>query len=85
MVLASPAEPLLDTSALARFVDRLSIPTVLKASDLRPNPVNPSMKISYYRIAMRQLQMKVHRDVPPTTFWGYGASCPGPTLEARSG
>jgi spore coat protein A len=23
--------------------------------------------------------------MPPTTFWGYGTSCPGPTLEAREG
>src|SRR5579862_278488 len=85
LVVASPAESLLDTSALARFVDPLPIPAVLKASGLRPNPANPSTKVSYYRIAMRQLQMKVHRDVPPTTFWGYGGSCPGPTLETRSG
>ena len=85
VVVASPAESLLDTSALARFVDPLPIPAVLKASGLRPNPANPSTKVSYYRIAMRQLQMKVHRDVPPTTFWGYGGSCPGPTLETRSG
>ena len=34
---------------------------------------------------MRQFQAKVHRDVPPTTFWGYNASCPGPTIEARYG
>lgn len=34
---------------------------------------------------MRQFQTKVHRDVPPTSFWGYGGSCPGLTIEARSG
>jgi spore coat protein A len=34
---------------------------------------------------MRQFLAKVHRDVPPTTFWGYNSLCPGPTFEARSG
>src|SRR6202021_557635 len=28
---------------------------------------------------------KVHHDLPPTTFWGYGGSSPGPTFETKSG
>jgi spore coat protein A len=52
---------------------------------MRPSPGNPSTHVPYYRIAMRQFQAKVHRDVPPTTFWGYEGSCPGPTFEARRG
>ncbi len=34
---------------------------------------------------MREFQAKVHRDVPPTTFWGYDGMSPGPTFEAHSG
>jgi FtsP/CotA-like multicopper oxidase with cupredoxin domain len=34
---------------------------------------------------MRQFEAKAHRDMPPTAFWGYNASCPGPTIEVRSG
>jgi len=34
---------------------------------------------------MREFQAKVHRDLPPTTFWGYNGMSPGPTFEARSG
>jgi spore coat protein A, manganese oxidase len=34
---------------------------------------------------MRQFQAKVHRDIPPTTLWGYDGSSPGPTFETRSG
>jgi spore coat protein A len=79
------AGPRLDTSALARFVDPLPIPVRMKASGLRPNPGNQAEHIPYYRVAMRQFAAKVHRDVPPTTFWGYEGSCPGPILEARSG
>ena len=28
--------------------------------------------------ALRDFQAKVHRDLPPTTFWGYGGMSPGP-------
>ena len=78
-------EPLLDTAALARFVDPLPIPVLARPSGLRTDPGNPASQIPYYRIAMQQFQARVHRDMQPTTFWGYGASCPGPTLEVRSG
>jgi spore coat protein A len=82
---AAPAVELLKTSSLARFVDSLPIPAVAKPNGLRPSPANPVLHIPYYRIAMRQFQAKVHRDVPPTKFWGYNASSPGPTIEVRSG
>jgi spore coat protein A, manganese oxidase len=80
----APAQ-LLDTRGLAHFVDPLPIPAIAKATGLRPSPVDPALQAPYYRIAMRQFQAKVHRDMPPTTFWGYNASCPGPTIEARNG
>jgi len=34
---------------------------------------------------MREFQAKIHRDLPPTTFWGYDGMSPGPTFQARSG
>jgi spore coat protein A len=34
---------------------------------------------------MRPFEMKVHRDMKPTRFWGYAAGSPGPTFETRSG
>jgi spore coat protein A len=83
--LASVSGKLLDTSALARFVDPLPMPALVKPAGLRPSPVDVSLQVPYYRMSMRQFQMRVHRDVPPTTFWGYDASCPGPTIEVRRG
>ena len=74
---------LLDTRALARFVDPLPIPAVAAPTSIKPSPAGATMQAPYYRIVMRQFQASVHRDVRPTTFWGYGTSCPGPTLEAR--
>jgi spore coat protein A, manganese oxidase len=79
-----PAQ-LLDTRALAHFVDPLPIPAIVKPTGLRSSPANPSAQVPYYRIAMQPFQAKVHRDVPATMFWGYNASCPGPTFEARHG
>jgi spore coat protein A len=58
---------------LTPFVDPLPIPPVLA-----PNPGNTS-------IAMTQFQRKLHRDLPPTTLWGYGGSYPGPTIETTKG
>src|SRR5271156_2924377 len=77
--------PVMDTRALARFVDPLPIPALAKPAGLRPRPGDPASQIPWYRIVMQQFQAKVHRDVPPTTFWGYDASCPGPTIEVRQG
>jgi spore coat protein A len=79
------AEPLLDTSTLPRYVDPLPIPAPIKPAGLRPSPIDPARRVPYYRVGMRQFQAKVHRDVQPTTFWGYNASCPGPTFEVRQG
>lgn len=76
---------LLDTRALAHFVDALPLPPVAKPAGLRSGPADPASRIPYYRVIMTEFQAKVHRDVPPTTFWGYNASSPGPTFEARSG
>src|ERR1700760_464750 len=82
---ATTQEQLLDTRALAHFIDPLPIPAGAKPSGVRTSPVDPASKIPYYRIAMRQFQAKAHRDMPPTTFWGYNASSPGPTIEVRRG
>jgi spore coat protein A, manganese oxidase len=34
---------------------------------------------------MRETQVKLHRDLPPTSVWAYGGSFPGPIFETRSG
>ena len=82
---SSAAPKLLDTRSLTRFVDPLPIPAVVKPAGTRPSPAEASSQIPWYRIVMQQFQSKVHRDVPPTTFWGYDASCPGPIIETHSG
>jgi len=77
--------PLLQLDSLEPFVDALPIPRVAAPSGTRPHPKNPSHKIPYYRIGMRQFESKIHREVRPTRMWGYGGTVPGPTMEARNG
>jgi spore coat protein A len=82
-VAAEPQVSLLDTNSLARYVDELPLPPIMRSAGLRASPVNRAVRIPYYRINMRPFQAPVHRDVPPTSLWGYGGICPGPTLEVR--
>ena len=83
--LPPPVRPVLDPGTLAAFVDPLPIPEVMRASELRPSLDDPKLKIPYYRLAMRPVQTKAHRDLKPTRCWGFGSSSPGPTIETESG
>jgi spore coat protein A, manganese oxidase len=75
----------LNTGSLAQFVDPLPIPEIAKATGTRPSPGDPAIKLPYYRVPIRRFEAKIHRDMKPTRLWGYGATSPGPTFEARSG
>jgi spore coat protein A len=77
--------PPLHPEKLARFVDPLPIPPVLAPEGSRPDPTNPRASLPYYRVAMREAEVKLHRDLPPTRVWTYGGTMPGPTIETRSG
>jgi spore coat protein A, manganese oxidase len=73
--MASPRQVHSDVK-LTRYVDALPIPPVIRPTG-EPNEI--------IDIEMRQFHQKVHRDLPPTTVWGYNGSWPGPTIEAQSG
>jgi len=61
---------------LTPFVDALPVPAPLQ-------PVTGTIGGSaHYEIAMRQVQQKLHRDLPLTTGWAYGTAFPGPVIEA---
>jgi spore coat protein A len=85
LALASAQRVLTGLDPLAKFVDRLPIPDVAKSTEVRPVPANPATRVPYFRIVMRQVATKVHRDLPPTRIWGYNSVWPGPTFETRSG
>jgi spore coat protein A len=75
----------LAASSLAPFVDPLPIPEIAQPIRHQPDPTSSNRQLSYYRVAMRQIESQVHRDLKPTRLWAYGSSSPGPTFEARSG
>ena len=79
------ARPVLDPNTLTPFLDALPIPKVALPTGVRPIPGDAKQKAPYYRMAMRQMESKVHRDMKPTMQWAIGASVPGPTLETQSG
>lgn len=83
--LAEPAKPLVNPATLARFVDALPIPPVARPAAHRAHPAYPDRTLPCYRMDMRAFAARLHRDLPPTTLWGYQGSCPGPTLEAVRG
>jgi len=71
--------------SLAKFVDPLPIPEIAKPVGSRPSPDLPSDKIPHYGVGMRQVEYKLHRDLPATRLWCYGSTSPGPTFETRAG
>jgi spore coat protein A len=70
----APIKRGLYAAGLPRFVDSLPIPEIAKPD-----------RQGVYRIAMREIETQVHRDLKPTRCWSYGSTVPGPTFEARSG
>jgi spore coat protein A, manganese oxidase len=61
--------------SLAPYVDPLPIPPLIRCGGRTARePI---------KIDARVCRQKVHRDLPPTTLWGYNGIWPGPTIEAR--
>jgi spore coat protein A, manganese oxidase len=79
------AAPGLNPNTLAKFVDPLPIPEIAKPAGMRPAPGHSSSKVPYFRVPMRQVESKLHRDLPAARLWCYGPTSPGPTFETRSG
>jgi spore coat protein A len=73
--MASPA-PVRSGIKLTRYVDPLPLPPIVRSTG------GPGETIE---LEMVQFQQKVHRDLPPTTVWGYNGSWPGPTIEVQNG
>src|SRR5579885_1225370 len=79
------APALFDLNSLPRFVDPLPIPSVVRPAGKRVSPESPAQEVPYYRLSMRAVQTKLHRDMPATRLWAFDGSSPGPTIETHSG
>jgi spore coat protein A len=84
MIAPGPGRVLQSTS-LARFVDPLPVPPVVRSAGTQPDPARAGHTVPLYRVAMREIEVQVHRDLKPTRCWSYGGGMPGPTFDVRSG
>ena len=82
---ATPVVPTLDPNSLARFVDPLPLPVVVQPQGDRAAPGKPGERVPFYRVSMRAIASKLHRDLPPTKVWSYGDSVPGVMFDTQSG
>ncbi len=74
--MARPAHTACDI--LTKYVDRLPImPTI--------SPSGVVHGVPSYDVTMRPFEQRLHRDLPPTTLWGYNGMFPGPTFDVRRG
>jgi len=61
---------------LEKFVQPLPVPSVREPDGKREGA-------DYYEIPLREFEQNVHPDLPPTTFWGFDGTVPGPVVKAR--
>jgi spore coat protein A len=61
---------------LEKFVQPLPVPSVLEPDGKRRG-------VDYYDVSLEPVEQQVHPDLPPTTFWGFEGSVPGPVIKAR--
>lgn len=91
--IAPPSRPPLHPDALAQFVDPLPIPAFARPVGTATAANAHNSKTPHYRIEMRAIDVKIHRDVSPTRMWCYvDASNPaphdcalGPTFNVQNG
>ncbi|ELY93768.1 hypothetical protein C480_19674 [Natrialba aegyptia DSM 13077] len=63
---------------LERWVDKVPRPDVMDSSGTKNGQ-------PHYEVEIREVEQKIHRDLPATTVWGYNGQYPGPTIEAEQG
>src|SRR5665213_1243095 len=81
----SHSVPILDPSSLTPFVDPLPLPIIAQPQGYRADPSKPGERVPFYRVHMRAVVSKVHRDLPPTMQWAFGGSVPGVMFDTESG
>ncbi|WP_105617693.1 multicopper oxidase family protein [Vallitalea okinawensis] len=61
---------------LAKYVDDLPRLDTIE-------PIGEMEGIPYYEVRMQQIEQKLHRDLPPTTVWGFEGKYPGPIFDVK--
>jgi spore coat protein A len=74
----------LDAMKLASFVDPLLLPVLQKPQSRRSSAIHGAFDAPYYPIHIREVESKLHRDLPPSRLWSYGITSAPLLLEAQS-
>lgn len=74
----------LDASKLQPFVDGLPLPQLIHPEGRRSSAVHNAVNAPCYKVRIREIWDKMHRDLPPSRLWSYGESSAPVLLEARS-
>jgi spore coat protein A, manganese oxidase len=69
---------------LEPFVDPMPLPQLLSVQDHRGSQDHGVTQAAFFSIAMREIHVKMHRDLAPTRLWSYGPDAIGPLLEVRA-
>lgn len=72
----SDGRTVLERQALTPFVDPLPIPP-------QAEPVGVHEGAPLYEVTLRQVEQKLHRDLPPTPVFTYNGIWPGPTFDVQ--
>ncbi|MBS1815675.1 MAG: multicopper oxidase domain-containing protein [Acidobacteria bacterium] len=74
----------MDATKLTPFVDPLPLPVLQHSTERRSSKMHSAVDAPYYSVHVREIACKLHRDLPPSRMWGYGATSAPVLFEARS-
>lgn len=80
-----PRAKTLDAMKLASFVDPLPLPVLQTPQGRRSSVALGASDAPYYPVHVRAIEASLHRDLPPSRLWGYGATSAPVLFEASSG
>jgi len=75
----------LDAMQLASFVDPLPLPVLQTPQGRRSYSFYNATDAPYYPIHIREVECKLHRDLPPSRLWSYGTGSAPVLFEVKSG
>jgi len=75
----------LDAAKLTAFVDALPLPVLQRAAGRRSSAESGGVDAAYYRVGIKEISCKLHRDLPASRLWSYGETSAPVLFEAKSG
>ncbi|MGH9588727.1 MAG: bilirubin oxidase, partial [Acidobacteriaceae bacterium] len=79
-----PRAKTLDALKLASFVDPLPLPVLQAPIGRRSSTALGAVDASYYAVHVREIHARLHRDLPPSSLFGYGPTSAPVLFEAQS-